>query len=70
MLQKLKGPSSFPVDDGPLLIPFISRSSAAVLGCKHQARNGHAKGEYEHSHLPYRTAHDDHQLIHYRSILT
>ena len=29
----------------------IAKSSAAFLGCKHQARNGHAKGEKAHPHL-------------------
>jgi len=29
----------------------IAKSSATFLRCKHQARNGHAKGEKAHSHL-------------------
>jgi hypothetical protein len=65
-VQKLKGPSSLSVDDGPWLICRIARSSAAFLRCKHQARNGHAKGEYKHSHLLCSTAHDDCQSIHFR----
>ena len=62
-MQKAKRPSSDAVDDGPLLISGISKSSAAFLRCKHQARNGHGKGEKKQSHLLGYT-HDDCFSIH------
>jgi hypothetical protein len=48
----------------------ISKSSAAfyLSGCEHQARNGHAKGEFQQSHLLCGTARDDCQTIHYQPI--
>ena len=30
----------------------MATSSAGSCGCKHQAKNGHAKGEQTQSHLP------------------
>jgi hypothetical protein len=63
-VHKAKRPSSDAVDDGPLLISGIPKSSAALLRCKHQARNGHAKGEKNQSHLPFST-YDDCFTVHY-----
>lgn len=33
-------------------LELMATSSAESCGCKHQAKNGHAKGEQTQSHLP------------------
>jgi hypothetical protein len=42
------------MDDGPMEKSKVvmATSSAEFCGCKHQAKNGHAKGEQTQSHLP------------------
>ena len=49
-----------------LLNLSFPNSSAALLRCKHQARNGHAKGEKEQSHLLGNSAHGDSRTSHFR----
>ena len=53
------------MDDGPWLISDIPNSSAAMLRCKHQARNGHAKGEKKQSHPADNSANDDCSIGHF-----
>jgi len=66
MMKKVKGHHPMRWMMALVTLSYPENSSAAILRCKHQARNGHAKGEKTHSHPAGNSANDDCSISHFR----